>query len=273
MSVTTRDESSHEEIAAEYRELMPGASLPEVTTFAFGLTFRRNDRQFPSLLDRTSHLADGGGELLDTIRIENTEVLPRLGAKILMRIFNVLQGMGENPTSLIDAVIEKYYCYTEATPDGACCYCGQKPCVCGTDKAATKPARTPLPHEIRTKIAAWTLSDWQHYFAEVYGPNNRARGLDFVRTRVATETLEANSTVRKMKGAENAAETAALKHELLLELADVFAWLLGLYNAMDGAPSLDEAFVARYSKGCPKCGKYPCECGRFDYVADRKSVQ
>ena len=45
--------------------------------------------------------------------------------------------------------------------------------------------------------------------------------------------------------------------ELELEFSDVLAWLASLAN-LTGV-DLEHA-VARYAKGCPKCGASPCEC-------------
>ena len=42
------------------------------------------------------------------------------------------------------------------------------------------------------------------------------------------------------------------------EFADVFAWLVSIAN-LTGC-DLEKATRERYEKGCPKCGKIPCEC-------------
>ncbi|MEO0239244.1 MAG: MazG nucleotide pyrophosphohydrolase domain-containing protein [candidate division WOR-3 bacterium] len=53
----------------------------------------------------------------------------------------------------------------------------------------------------------------------------------------------------------------AMKHEskdeLAEEFSDVCAWLFSLANLYD----IDmESAVSKYSKGCPKCKKSPCQC-------------
>ncbi|MBY0110707.1 hypothetical protein K2Y00_01745 [Patescibacteria group bacterium] len=258
----------------ESTELPPNSSLGEVFKFAHGLTKERNERRFPTPLHRTSHLVDGGGEVLDALRVENKEILRKVGAKVAMRIFNVLQGLGERDTALIDAVIEKYYFYSADTPEGGCCYCGEKPCVCGLDKPKKELVRADMPQEVREKLASWTFTDWQRYFDELYGANNRARGLTLTADRLTSEIIEANTASLRMSTAISPEHVDAQRKALLLELADSFAWLAGLYNVLgtsfENAPKLDDEFIAIYGNGCPNCKKFPCVCGAFGYVADRK---
>ncbi len=42
------------------------------------------------------------------------------------------------------------------------------------------------------------------------------------------------------------------------ELADVLAWLSSVANLLN--IDLEEASIARYGAGCPKCGYIPCRC-------------
>ena len=46
--------------------------------------------------------------------------------------------------------------------------------------------------------------------------------------------------------------------DLREEFADVLAWLLSLANLLK--IDLERVFTEKYGKGCPKCGKKPCEC-------------
>jgi NTP pyrophosphatase (non-canonical NTP hydrolase) len=48
------------------------------------------------------------------------------------------------------------------------------------------------------------------------------------------------------------------KEALQEEFADVFAWLVSIAN-LTGC-DLERITEERYGKGCPKCGKIPCEC-------------
>ena len=43
------------------------------------------------------------------------------------------------------------------------------------------------------------------------------------------------------------------------ELADVIAWLSSVANLVH--VDLEEASIARYGEGCPKCSRIPCRCG------------
>ena len=42
------------------------------------------------------------------------------------------------------------------------------------------------------------------------------------------------------------------------EAADVFAWFLSVL--LQAGVDLEDAFLARYGKGCPVCGAIPCQC-------------
>jgi len=42
------------------------------------------------------------------------------------------------------------------------------------------------------------------------------------------------------------------------EFADVFAWLCTMANLV--GVDLEEAVLAKYERGCPRCGLKPCEC-------------
>jgi len=42
------------------------------------------------------------------------------------------------------------------------------------------------------------------------------------------------------------------------ELADAFAWLVTVANAL--SIDIEEAALKRYGGGCPKCGANPCRC-------------
>lgn len=42
------------------------------------------------------------------------------------------------------------------------------------------------------------------------------------------------------------------------ELADVLAWLCTLANL--AGVDLEEEALAKYGKGCPRCGQKPCRC-------------
>jgi len=48
------------------------------------------------------------------------------------------------------------------------------------------------------------------------------------------------------------------KEALENEAADVFAWFLSVL--VQAGVDLEEAFSARYGKGCPACASIPCRC-------------
>lgn len=42
------------------------------------------------------------------------------------------------------------------------------------------------------------------------------------------------------------------------ELADAFAWLVSVANAL--SIDIEEVALRRYGRNCPKCGSSPCQC-------------
>lgn len=48
------------------------------------------------------------------------------------------------------------------------------------------------------------------------------------------------------------------QNHLREEAADIFAWLCTICNLAE--IDLEEEVLAKYGKGCPRCGKKPCKC-------------
>lgn len=91
------------------------------------------------------------------------------------------------------------------------------------------------------------LGDLQRLMAATYGEQDRARGLPSTVAWLTEEVGELAQAVRK-----------GTPDQQLHELGDVLAWLASLADQL--GLSLDDA-VARYARGCPKCGGIPCTCG------------
>ena len=79
-----------------------------------------------------------------------------------------------------------------------------------------------------------------------YGQRDAERGLAATVAWLAEEVGELAQAVRK-----------GTREQQATELADVLAWLASLANQL--GIDLDEA-IARYARGCPKCGGNPCGC-------------
>ncbi len=90
------------------------------------------------------------------------------------------------------------------------------------------------------------IGEFQGHMEELYGPRDRARGVEATVAWLAEEVGELARSIRKGSAEER-----------LHELGDVLAWLASLSNQL--GLSLEEA-VSRYSAGCPKCGDRPCSC-------------
>ncbi len=82
--------------------------------------------------------------------------------------------------------------------------------------------------------------------AATFGARDRARGVDGTFRRLVEEVGE---VARALRSGE--------RESLALELSDLVAWTLSV-AALCGV-DLARA-VARYARGCPRCGRSPCRC-------------
>lgn len=92
------------------------------------------------------------------------------------------------------------------------------------------------------------LSELHHTIRDTYLARDRERGVDATFRWFTEEVGELARAIRKDD-----------RENLQLEFSDVLAWLVSLAN-LTGV-DLDEA-IARYARGCPKCGALPCLCPR-----------
>ena len=86
-----------------------------------------------------------------------------------------------------------------------------------------------------------------------FGPRDRERGIDGTFRRLVEEVGEVAKALREGDRAS-----------LALELSDVVAWTVSV-AALCGV-DLDQA-LARYARGCPRCGASPCRCPRDSTVS------
>ena len=86
-----------------------------------------------------------------------------------------------------------------------------------------------------------------------FGPCDRERGIDGTFRRLVEEVGEVAKALREGDRAS-----------LALELSDVVAWTVSV-AALCGV-DLDQA-LARYARGCPRCGASPCRCPRDSTVS------
>jgi NTP pyrophosphatase (non-canonical NTP hydrolase) len=86
-----------------------------------------------------------------------------------------------------------------------------------------------------------------------FGVRDRERGIDGTFRRLVEEIGEVANAIREGDSAT-----------LALELSDVVAWTVSV--AALGGVDLDQA-LARYTRGCPRCGASPCRCPRDSTVS------
>ena len=94
-----------------------------------------------------------------------------------------------------------------------------------------------------------TLAELQQRIRDLFGEKDGRRGVEGTFMWFMEEVGELSAALRGDGTREN----------LVLEFADVLAWLATLANI--AGVDLDEAVRLKYGSGCPKCAKTPCECG------------
>ena len=92
-----------------------------------------------------------------------------------------------------------------------------------------------------------TIAEFQDLIRRTYHRRDKKRGLDKNFLWFAEEVGELAETVRKGD-----------KKEMAREAADVLAWLSTICS-LSGV-DLEEAALAKYGKGCPRCKGIPCTC-------------
>jgi NTP pyrophosphatase (non-canonical NTP hydrolase) len=242
-------------MSPEFQELTEGAPLREVFDFAEGLTRERNNNYLPTVVHRLFHFTRGIGEIAKAVRVHDTKILPLVSAKMLLRIFGVLDELN-GVDAFIEALTLKY-------PESGCMYCGHKPCQCETDR----------PDEVVSARSSeaqrtWSVSEWQKHLGGVYGARNDRLTLPEIILRLPEELGETAEAALLL--GQDSGHLEENKMKIINELADCFAWLIAVCNYRDVAGDLEAAFVKRYGKGCPNCGNYPCKCETFSYIDDRK---
>lgn len=92
-----------------------------------------------------------------------------------------------------------------------------------------------------------SLAEFQALIRRTYHARDAKRGVDLNFLWFTEEVGELAEGVRKR-------DVASIKEEA----ADVLAWLATLCS-LSGV-DLEEAALAKYGKGCPRCAAVPCAC-------------
>lgn len=91
------------------------------------------------------------------------------------------------------------------------------------------------------------IAEFQDLIRRTYHARDAERGLDKNFLWFAEEVGELAEALRKRS-----------EQEIIEEAADVLAWLATLCS-LSGV-DLEKAALAKYGKGCPRCGTIPCSC-------------
>ncbi|HLY12315.1 MAG TPA: MazG nucleotide pyrophosphohydrolase domain-containing protein [Planctomycetota bacterium] len=92
-----------------------------------------------------------------------------------------------------------------------------------------------------------TIAEFQDLIKRTYHVRDKKRGLDKNFLWFTEEVGELAEAVRKRD-----------RREILLEAADVLAWLSTICS-LSGV-DLEKAALTKYGKGCPRCTGIPCSC-------------
>ena len=96
-----------------------------------------------------------------------------------------------------------------------------------------------------------TLAQFQQLIHDTYDAKDRRRGVEGTFMWFMEEVGELSAALRSGDDRQRAEE-----------FADVLAWLATLANVV--GVDLDAAVQAKYARGCPGCGRLPCECDRAE---------
>ena len=96
-----------------------------------------------------------------------------------------------------------------------------------------------------------TLSQLQQLIHAIYDAKDRKRGVEGTFMWFMEEIGELSAALR-----------SGAREELMLEFADVLAWLATLANVV--GVDLEEAMRKKYAGSCPGCGKSPCACDQTE---------
>jgi NTP pyrophosphatase (non-canonical NTP hydrolase) len=96
-----------------------------------------------------------------------------------------------------------------------------------------------------------TLAELQQIIRDLYDAKDRRRGVEGTFMWFMEEVGELASALR-----------GGNHQELVLEFADVLAWLATLANI--AGVDLDAAIRTKYGAGCPGCRQTPCVCNQAE---------
>jgi len=200
-----------------------------------------------------THLVEVSGGFLKKVSRGNYDDAERWVAKIFAWYFAFLKAVGIREIEQV--VWDKY--------PRLCPYCAQDQCECGPIHLSLNPdfVRT-MGSQRQTRIPG-PLDSWQEMFDSIYRQSSAPNGESSI------EWLQ-HSCSRLVEELGEAAEALRLQpfnpQNLRNELADVFARMCGLINALPPAdetsepPRISEILWRYYPNRCGTCGQEVCIC-------------
>ncbi|MDP2676372.1 MAG: hypothetical protein Q8O83_01670 [bacterium] len=216
----------------------------------FGLYGERNRYFMPDLGDRIDFLAIAIGDLQDAIRKNaHTDLIGLALARVVSRIFCIAEYFNFytiHRLNFANALASKY--------PHVCAYCKTKPCNC---PGGVRPAYDlNLSHGNQDE---WALRDWCNHLNELYGANNKQKGIENLINRLSKEVLE--MVILRFNMERRKIDRIEMIKEVGLELADALAWTIAVANYLE--INLEHCVLSRYGSGCWNCKAKPCVCDDF----------
>ena len=211
--------------------------LSEMLGHFFELYGERNRYFMPNLGDRIDFLAVAIGDLQDAIRKDMKKDLVGMAiSRIVSRIFCIAEYFNFytiHTLDFVEALASKY--------PHVCAYCKTKPCAC--PKGLRPECDLTLKNNSQD---IWTLHNWCGHLDELYGFNNKKKGIEDILNRLSKEICELvilrfNMERRTITREEMIKETG-------LELADALAWTIATANFL--GINLEHYVFLRYGVGC-----------------------
>lgn len=210
----------------------------------------RNQKLMPELWQRLAFMQAGMHNFVHAYDHRHTDLYASRLASLFARWVAAAESVGLGYVVLKMAA--KY-------PAGECTYCHHQVCICPEDRPKGTLVQAD-PNQL-----AWSLRELQLGLGRVYGRKNRERGLDRAVYKLGDEIAEVmiNCLLISVRPS-GVASSGKTEEKVLLELADVFAWMCGVATMLE--VDLEMAFLAKYGRGCPNCGLTPCGCALPEYV-------
>ncbi len=133
---------------------------------------------------------------------------------------------------------------------GVCFYCGKaKDCDCVGRHGGPK-----LDGSVRTDLLAKSLREWQQMLGGLFGAINQTQGLIAVSEHLGREIHELDEAITAYEASGGDIERFAV----MLECADVLAWLIAVANLLDLDLSTELLDTYRFDR-CPSCEQDVCK--------------